>query len=267
MSDAIYQTLPKDRHDLVSVEIQLQTYHLTAALDFEIGRLRYHALRSGFADDIGMPEKLAYIWGTWIGDGDSIQSMIAINRRDKEQIARIEEVCHDLGLAARLYEQLERDKAQGSMSGRVSITSRVHNRRNYFMTFLRRLGLGKSGSKYIRWWLRKESTSVREYFLAGLIDSDGCYEEQRRSFASDNSGATPHDRDKSSQSQIYKKVPIATIYPKVAEGVFVLTRSLGIPYAAYYKPATSHIHTTTQQTTTIRLQPCRTCLAPGTFCP
>lgn len=98
--DVIYWTLPKDRHDLVSAEIQLQTYHLTAVLDFEIGRLRYHALKSGFTDDIGMLEKLTHIWGKWIGDSDSIQPKIAINRKDKEQIARIKDICYDLGLTA-----------------------------------------------------------------------------------------------------------------------------------------------------------------------
>jgi hypothetical protein len=50
-----------------------------------------------------MQEKLAYVWGTWTGDGDSIQPKIAINRKDKQQITRIEDVCYDLGLAAWLY--------------------------------------------------------------------------------------------------------------------------------------------------------------------
>ncbi|KAG0377718.1 hypothetical protein BGX24_005553 [Mortierella sp. AD032] len=64
------------------------------------------------------------------------------------------------------------------------------------MTFLRRLGLGRSGSKYVPRWLRKESISAREHFLAGLIDSDGCCTKQWYSFVSDSGGATPHDRDK-----------------------------------------------------------------------
>lgn len=98
--EVIYRTLPKDRHDLVSANVQLQTYHLTSALDFETGRLRYHALKSGFPDDFGMQEKLAHIWGTWTGDGDSTAPKIAINRKDKEQITRIEHVSYDLGLAA-----------------------------------------------------------------------------------------------------------------------------------------------------------------------
>jgi len=80
--NVIYWNLFKDHHNLVSVTAQLQTYQLTAALDFETGRLQYHALKSGFTEDFGMPEKLAYIWGTWIGDGDSIQPKIAINRKD-----------------------------------------------------------------------------------------------------------------------------------------------------------------------------------------
>ncbi|KAF8930221.1 H(+)-transporting V1 sector ATPase subunit A [Haplosporangium gracile] len=255
--DVIYWTLPKDRHDLVSAEIQLQTYHLTAALDFEIGHLRYHALKSGFTDDIGMPEKLAYIWGTWIGDGDSIRTAIAVNRKDKEQIARIEDVCYDLGLAARLYKLSEADKARNNMGGRVSIVGRAQKRCNYFMTFLRRLGFGKSGSKHLPRWLRKESISVREHFLAGLIDSDGCCAKQSQQFVRNDYGATPHDRDKSSQRRTYKEVPIATIYPKIAEGVFILTRSLGIPYAVTYDPAKTKGHGRSQQVFRVRLQPCR----------
>ncbi|KAF9556636.1 H(+)-transporting V1 sector ATPase subunit A [Mortierella alpina] len=254
--DVIYWTLPVDCHHLVSVAVQLQTYHLTAALDFETGRLRYHALKSGFKDEIGMLEKLAYIWGTWIGDGDSTWAKIAVNRKDKEQIARIGEVCFDLGLAAHLYELSEKEKAIGNLGGQVGITSRVHNRRNYFMIFLRRLGLGKSGAKYVPRWLRTESISVREHFLAGLIDSDGHREQQRRPFVSDSNGATPHDRDKSGQCRIYKRAPITTVYPKIAEGVFVLARSLGIPYSVSYRPAWVHGDKARQQGFRIKLQPC-----------
>ncbi|KAF9342152.1 H(+)-transporting V1 sector ATPase subunit A, partial [Mortierella sp. AD094] len=234
----------------------LQTYHLTAAIDFGTGRLRYHALKSGFTDVSGMQEKLAYIWGTWTGDGNSIHTIIAVNLKDREQIERIEDVCYDLGLAASLYKQSESKMARGCMGGEVIITSRIHKRRNYLMTFLRRLGLGKSGSKYVPRWLRKESISVREHFLAGLIDSDGCREQQRRPFVSDSNGATPHDRDKSSQCRIYKRVPVATIYPKIAEGVFVLARSLGISYSVCHMPAKSHGQCTHKPICHIGLLPC-----------
>ncbi|CAO3568649.1 unnamed protein product [Mortierella alpina] len=254
--DVIYWTLPVDCRHLVSVAVQLQTCHLTAALDFDAGRLRYHALKSGFTDTLGIPEKVAYIWGTWIGDGCSTWARIAVNRKDKEQIARIGEVCFDLGLAAHLYELSEKEKAIGNLGGQVGITSRVHIRRNYFMIFLRRLGLGKSGAKYVPRWLRKEAISVREHFLAGLIDSDGCREQQRRPFVSDSNGATPHDRDKSSQCRIYKRAPITTVYPKIAEGVFVLARSLGIPYSISYRPAWIHGDRARQQVFRIKLQPC-----------
>ncbi|KAF9994468.1 H(+)-transporting V1 sector ATPase subunit A, partial [Entomortierella chlamydospora] len=181
---------------------------------------------------------------------------IAINRKDKEQIARIEDVCYDLGLAAWLYKQSESEKVRESMGGRVSIIGRVHKRCNYFMKILRRLGLGKSGSKYVSRWLRKESISVREHFLAGLIDSDGCCAKQRRQCMNNNHGAAPHDRDKSSQSQIYKEVSIATIYPKIAEGVFILARSMDIPYSVCYRPAGTSGHVTRQQVTLIKLRPC-----------
>lgn len=81
--DVIYWALPYDRHNLVSTNTQLQTYQLTAAVDFEMSRLRYHALKSGFADDFGMSEKLAYIWGTWVGDGCSTKPRIAVNLKDE----------------------------------------------------------------------------------------------------------------------------------------------------------------------------------------
>ncbi|KAG0274596.1 H(+)-transporting V1 sector ATPase subunit A [Linnemannia exigua] len=195
----MFACTPKQSLHLTTAQVQsvhLQTYHLTAAIDFETGRLRYHALKSGFTDASGMQEKLAYIWGTWTGDGNSIHTSIAVNLKDREQIARIEDVCYDLGLAASLYKQSESQMERGCMGGEVSITSRVHKRRNYLMTFLRRLGLGNSGSKYVPRWLRKESISAWEHFLAGLIDSDGCCTKQWYSFVSDSDGATPHDRDK-----------------------------------------------------------------------
>ncbi|KAG0377719.1 H(+)-transporting V1 sector ATPase subunit A [Mortierella sp. AD032] len=94
--DVICWNLPMERHHLVSKAIQLQTYHLTAAIDFGTGHLRYHALKSGFTDVSGMQEKLAYIWGTWTGDGNSFHTSIAVNLKDREQIARIDDVCYDL---------------------------------------------------------------------------------------------------------------------------------------------------------------------------
>ncbi|KAF9203056.1 H(+)-transporting V1 sector ATPase subunit A [Podila verticillata] len=254
--DVIYWNLPKDRHHLVSKAIQLQTYHLTAAIDFGTGRLRYHALMSGFTDDSGMQEKLAYIWGTWIGDGNSTRTSIAVNLKDREQIARIKDVCYGFGLEPYLYKQSERQVAWGCMGGEVSIISRVHKLHNYLMTFLRRLGLGKPGSKYVPQWLRKESISVREHFLAGLIDSDGCCTKQGYSHVSDSGGATPHDRDKANQRRIYRDVTIATIYYKVAEGVFVLARSLGILYSACHIQQKSHGQYTQKPICHIKLQPC-----------
>lgn len=76
------------------------------------------------------------------------------------------------------------------MGGTVSIKGRVHKRCNYSMKFLRRLGLGRPGSKYMPRWLCKESVSVREHFLAGLIDSDGCREQQRHPFKTNSNDAT-----------------------------------------------------------------------------
>ncbi|KAI8604902.1 hypothetical protein EDD21DRAFT_182511 [Dissophora ornata] len=138
-----------------------------------------------------MQEKLAYIWGTCTGDGDSIRPKIAINMKDLEQIARIEDVCYDLGLAAWLYGQSEAEKARKYMGDRFSIIGRVHKRCNYFMKFLQCLGLGKSRTKYVSRWLRMESISVREHFLAGLIDADGCRAKQPHQFMSNDYGATP----------------------------------------------------------------------------
>lgn len=106
-------------------------------------------------------------------------------------------------------------------------------------------------------WLRKESTSVRKHFLAGLIDADGCCEKQEHVFVTDVHGSTPHGCDRSSQHRLYKGVPIATIYPKIADGVYVLARSLGISYSVAYRPASIDEHHTRQPLFSIKLLPCR----------
>ncbi|KAF9369039.1 hypothetical protein CPC16_004850 [Podila verticillata] len=203
--DVVYWTLSYDCHNLVSASTQLQTYQLTATVDFEMGHL-------------------------------CIRPSITINLKDKEQIGQIINGCHDLGLVAGLWKKSEHDKARGGNSGQVNIVSRVHPRMNHFMTFLRHLGLGESGSKYVPWWFHKESTSVRKHFLSGLIDANGCCEKQEHIFVTEVNGSTPHDCDKSSQHCNYKGVPIGTIYPKIADGVFVLAQSLSISYSVAYKP-------------------------------
>ncbi|KAF9957629.1 H(+)-transporting V1 sector ATPase subunit A, partial [Mortierella alpina] len=144
--DVIYWNLSLDRQVLVSSQILQCTYQLTAALDFDAGRLKYHAIASGFQDDLGMPEKLAYLFGTWMGDGWSTRADIAVNRKDKAQIGRLEEICNDLGLTAKLREMTEQQRQDGYNGGMVAITGRHANHRNFFMKFLRGLGLGTPGS-------------------------------------------------------------------------------------------------------------------------
>ncbi|KAF9375092.1 hypothetical protein CPB97_011697 [Podila verticillata] len=73
---------------------------------------------------------------------------------------------------------------------------------------------------------------------------------------SDSNGATPHDRDKSGQRRIYRDVTIGTIYLKIADGVFVLERSLGIPYSVCHRPEKFDGRYTRQLLFHISLQPC-----------
>ncbi|KAF9306245.1 H(+)-transporting V1 sector ATPase subunit A [Mortierella antarctica] len=181
----------------------------------------------GFAQTRSKAEKLAYLWGTWVGDGSSASPEIAVKRKDTDQITRLKDICYELGLSASLYKQSEKEKDKGSLGGSVGIKGRLAKRHNYFMGFLRLMGQGTSGSKRVPRWLRKESISVREHFLAGLMDSDGCrsqpYEYQRLN------ESTPHAKDMAIQR---------------------------VPYSVAYKEGWTNGVNTRQPTFTIKLLPC-----------
>ena len=92
IKDPIYWTLNVDRHNVVFAGVLQSTYLLSAATDFQKQHLRQHAVKAGFADAQGMPEKVGYMLGTWIGDGTSQRTYIAVHRKDQDQIARIKEI-------------------------------------------------------------------------------------------------------------------------------------------------------------------------------
>lgn len=233
----IYWTLPAGKHHLLSKKTKFDSYHLTVPIDFQNNRVDRYCEQAGFPRVVGRAEKVAYLFGTWVGDGCSIRPLIAIHQKDKSQIARLIHLSKQLGLSARLLDQTKRQKESGNQGGNVSITSGIKKRTNFFMNFLRLLKMGTPRSKYVPRWMRKESLSVREHFLAGLIDSDGSRRKQPRVFRTDVHGTTPHSLDKATEYRNYGGAPIATVYFSIAKGICALATSLGITYSISYQPA------------------------------
>lgn len=90
-----------------------------------------------------------------------------------------------------------------------------HNPLTNCLRGLRFLKNGKTDDpKNIPKFLRHETRLVREFFMAGLIDSDGCVLEQEGTY----------------------KVAIKSAFPPVKDGIVFIARSLGLNLSVFFEP-------------------------------
>lgn len=128
--DVLYWSLPPIYHHRVSMINRDCSFLVAAPIDFDFGRFKKLCLEAGFPIIPGLAEKVAYLFGVWIGDGDSIGTRISVNKNDTKQIARLQDICFEMGLWAYESKQSPSEKARNSQGGHIPIISRREPRRN-----------------------------------------------------------------------------------------------------------------------------------------
>eukprot|EP01080_Neovahlkampfia_damariscottae_P008764 gene8764-712_t len=159
-------------------------------------------------------EKVAWLLGVWIGDRYSTRSIISVNIDDKDEIERIQEYTESLGLNASMEPyQTPIQKKSNSKGGIIKIYSDVESKKlgvdNCFWNIIKYYGMGTSGSKMIPDIFKTQEISIREWLLAGIIDSDGYVNKEKKMM-----------------------VEVSTIYKNMCDELILLGRSLGIKVSA-----------------------------------
>eukprot|EP01080_Neovahlkampfia_damariscottae_P008211 gene8211-36_t len=215
--------------DHIHPKVRNATYQIHAPILIENDNFRKKCNeldeKNLFSNDENI-SKMAWLFGLWIGDGSSIDSRIAVNIKDKDEIKRIQDYSNDLGLCSSKepYQtplQIEKKSLTGTIdihSSKIRMNnngdeSKIKHKKlfNTFWNLIEAYGLGNETTKFVPNDFHLEEIFVREWFLAGLIDSDGCVHQD--------------------------KVYITTIYEKVSDGVVKISKSLGIRASVSYREA------------------------------
>ncbi|KAG2735986.1 hypothetical protein G9P44_000076 [Scheffersomyces stipitis] len=151
---------------------------------------------------------MAYLMGLWVGGGYSDRAAFSIDIQDVEIHERIKEFASHAGLTSRIscYK-----KSRDATITLDNSESHGKNVQNLLWSLLAEI-CGKEENeklfKSVPSFLRSENIAVREYFISGLIDSDGDVKRD--------------DADKCNSARV------KTIYPAVRDGLIAVARSLGI---------------------------------------
>lgn len=112
-----------------------------------------------------------WLLGFWLGDGDSVGSMLTVGREDRDEVL---ELC---GRAGQVYREAAGENrytcAAPSWGARCAATGR-YTMDGSLSSTLRRLGLLRN--KHIPTLYKRASAEQRGRLLAGLVDSDGYVE-------------------------------------------------------------------------------------------
>ena len=147
--------------------------------DYLIKSDKFKTNYKGYKVAIEFPEQAVpldpYFVGLWLGDGHSYSSRIT--NTDNEVIDYLQEYANDLGLKMVAYEQPNRTTNYAITSGQRGGDQSGRNPAVFNVQEQLR-GLSVIENKHIPRTYRINSTENRLKLLAGLIDSDGHYQEQ-----------------------------------------------------------------------------------------
>lgn len=197
-------------------------------------------------------DEMAYLLGLWVGTGSTDRSVLTV---DSEALEQLKENADKLGMTVESTQQNKRARVELPMTppGRENILTEgidyfsqpvapsEKSKNTEMLVVIRSVTLGK-GRKNVNdenlFWkmvqeyqvadaiksvpsqLAADALSVREHFIAGLVDSDG---------------EVSHNKQTGAYSATIK-----TIYPSVRDGLVKVARSLGIRASVDIKEANTY---------------------------
>ncbi|KAI1635756.1 ATP synthase alpha/beta family, nucleotide-binding domain-containing protein [Biscogniauxia mediterranea] len=188
-------TIQASDMSLVGPQVREATQQLFNPIYLEDERISSMLDDRGF--DGASARQMAYLLGSWVGNGENQRSAFTIDARDATTKERIREYGSLFGLALEHHT----DKTVSLRPSKPSGSS------NIFWEMVNEMGVRGSDEKRAKAvpdFLACESFEVREHFLAGLVDSVGQVKREELS------------------------ATIKTTYRDVSDGIAKIARSLGV---------------------------------------
>ncbi|KAJ1893687.1 pre-mRNA-splicing factor 8, partial [Kickxella alabastrina] len=240
----------------VDPQIRQQTYQLAAPVLLENSRLERLCEQTGVS--ASKATDVAWLVGLWIGSGASATPTVRV---DAQSVLRVKDVCQSIGLDTTSAQWISAEEAgTGEQQGYVEIVAKLPTPgSNAFLNLVRALDMGSSDPKRTPVWISTEAISVREHFLAGLVDSTGCIVPATTSgdCTDDFGHCADRDMDCKAEQAKYECVDLVSNQETVASSILALARSLGIAYSvSRHGPSAGDRRTKSGSALCVSLVPC-----------
>lgn len=202
----------------VAAELRKSTKLLFSPVKLKVPVLK-RWMDNWFGEDVSAErvDAMAWLLGFWIGDGYKRGALFALHFEDHDVNDRLRLFAGRLGMSLTIT---RKDPLGFRAEGVLHTADGSRDKHSPLTNCLKSLLFLKDGKiddpKNIPDCLRFETRSVREYFMAGLVDSDGC------TILKDGTC----------------KVAIKSAFPLVKDGIIAVARSLGLNLTVSFEPET-----------------------------
>lgn len=197
-------------------ELRDATKVLLSPINLEIPVLKPW-METWFSEDVS-PEKvedMAWLLGFWIGNGYRRGAIFALHKEDHDINEYLRSVAEKLDMTLTIK---DREEVGVKAEGTLHTSSGSRDKESPLTSALKELKFYENGRindhKSVPEFLRFETRSVKEYFMAGLIDSDGNTNAIEGTF----------------------KVAIKTASEPTKDGILSIVRSLGLNLTVTFEP-------------------------------
>ncbi|RKO95823.1 hypothetical protein CAUPRSCDRAFT_12475, partial [Caulochytrium protostelioides] len=188
--------------DVVDDQVRRATTQLSAPILVENTQIDAFLTKQGFATG---GNELAYLMGLWVGDGYAKSDTLTVSVHDVQLHQRIKEFGDVFDLDTTIDQHHGENEASICLRSREVRDNGIRHPNTGNVLYDALKHFTSAGTKTIPQFIVTEKIVQREYFLAGLVDSDGHVEKEPALSAT-----------------------IKTIHTSVCDGIVAVARSLGV---------------------------------------
>ena len=153
-------------YNLLEQNVQEATKQICGPVKLSNNKLKEFMQDSEFAGKAESVDSLAYLTGLWIGEGSIEKPTFSVDSENTVLIGSLKESAASLGLDCSFQENVSNNTTE------VTLSSKTSSSKNKFWSAIKSLNfLNENNTKAVPQWLVSENISIRERFVAGLVDS------------------------------------------------------------------------------------------------
>lgn len=163
-------------YNMIEKDVQEATMQICGPVKLSNNRLREFLKDGKLSSRVESAESLAYLTGLWIGNGLLEKPTFAIDSENAVLIGHLRECAASLDMSCSFEENSSNNTTNVAFSSK-SVCSEGSNKKmkteNKLWSAINSLGfVDEEKNKSVPQWLVSENISVRERFVAGLVDSN-----------------------------------------------------------------------------------------------